>query len=229
MQFLDNATRDLDRLKNAEQASTELEDRILAAQAKYSGAARQLSKIRTTAADQFAQSVQDEVQELGMPAGKFACQLTEKAPSRDGADAFEFLFSANAGEVVKPLSKIASGGEMSRVMLAIKTVMAGKGGVPTLIFDEVDAGLGGQTAAVVAKKLAKLGESYQVLAITHIPQIAGKAAAQVSIEKTTDNDRTITVVKQLSPNDRIQEIARMVGGESVSDAAIANAKQLLTD
>lgn len=118
---------------------------------------------------------------------------------------------------------------MSRAMLAIKTVMAGKGGVPTLIFDEIDAGLGGQTAAVVAKKLARLGGVYQVLAITHVAQIAGKASAQVSIQKTSDKQRTVTTVKELSPEERVDEIARMVGGEVVSDAAIANAKQLLSD
>ncbi|MEO7454589.1 MAG: DNA repair protein RecN [Fimbriimonadales bacterium] len=229
LRFLDDATRDLDRLENAEHASSQLEERIQAAQEKYNGAAKQLSTIRTKAAGKLASGVQSEVQELGMPAGKFASQIVDKTPSRDGTDAFEFLFSANAGENVKPLSKIASGGEMSRVMLAIKTVMAGRGGVPTLIFDEIDAGLGGQTAAVVAKKLSKLGENYQVLAITHVPQIAGKAAAQVSIEKTTDRNRTITIVKQLSPDDRVQEIARMVAGESVTDEAIANAKQLLAD
>ena len=227
--FLEKASLDLHRLENAEQANNELDALIEAAQKTYNATAIGLSQVRKTAASQFAKSVKAEIQELGMAAADFVSQITDKPPTRDGTDAFEFLFSANAGEVVKPLSKIASGGEMSRVMLAIKTVMAGKGGVPTLVFDEVDAGLGGQTAAVVAKKLAKLGENYQVLAITHVPQIAGKAAAQVSIEKTTEGSRTVTIVKQLTPEDRINEIARMVGGESVTDAAIANAKQLLRD
>ena len=229
LEFLEKATQDLDRLQNAEQLSSDLENQIAAAETDYDTKAEDLSRMRKAGATRFANDVQSELRELGMKAASFESRLERKSPTRDGFDAFEFLFSANAGEDVKPLARIASGGEMSRAMLAIKTVMAGKGGVPTLIFDEIDAGLGGQTAAVVAKKLARLGEVYQVLAITHVAQIAGKASAQVSIQKTSDKQRTVTTVKELSPEERVDEIARMVGGEIVSDAAIANAKQLLSD
>lgn len=229
LDFFRKAAQDLDRLENAEQLSSEIETELKAAQEAYDSCSSALSKVRAEFASRFADVVQRELRELGMLAAKFVCPVETKPPTRDGTDLFEFLFSANAGEDVRPLARIASGGEMSRVMLAIKTVMAGKGGVPTLIFDEIDAGLGGQTAAVVAKKLAKLGENYQVLTITHVAQIAGRAAAQVTIEKTVVDGRTNTVVRELNQADRVQEIARMVGGEIVSEAAIANAKQLLSD
>jgi DNA repair protein RecN (Recombination protein N) len=229
LEFLENAARDLDRLQNAEQLSSDLESQIAAAEADYETKAEGLSRLRKAGASLFANEVQSELRDLGMKAAAFESRLERREPAPNGVDAFEFLFSANAGEDVKPLARIASGGEMSRVMLAIKTVMAGKGGVPTLIFDEIDAGLGGQTAAVVAKKLARLGDVYQVLAITHVAQIAGKASAQVSIQKTSDNQRTVTIVRELSAEERVNEIARMVGGETVSDAAVANARQLLAD
>ena len=229
LEFLANARNDLDRLENAEQLSNEVDLKIDSATAEYDQIANELTLVRKKSSEKFSKLVQSELQELGMPQAKFECSISLKPPSRDGVDQFEFLISANAGEVVKPLAKIASGGEMSRVMLAVKTVMAGKGGIPTLVFDEIDTGLGGQTAAVVARKLSKLGESYQVLAITHVAQIAAKASSQVSIEKRVVDDRTTTIVRELGPDERIEEIARMVGGETVGEAAVANAKQLMRD
>lgn len=228
LNFLSKATLDLDRLENAEALSVDIDGKLDEARKEYELRATALTKVRKSFAEKFASLVKAELEELGMPGVKFACVLGEGLAGPHGKDSFEFQFSANVGEDARPLSKIASGGEMSRVMLAIKTVTAGKGGVPTLIFDEIDAGLGGQTAAVVAKKLAKLGESYQVLAITHVAQIAGRAGAQVSIEKSTPGDRTVMVVKELSPSERVEEIARMVGGETVGEEAIANARQLLS-
>lgn len=225
--FFDAASRDLDRLENLEAAATDVQARLAAAQSAFEAAAQQLSDCRRKHADKFCGAVASELSDLGMAAARFAGLFETKAAGRDGAERFEFLFSANAGEDPRPLSKIASGGEMSRLMLAVKTVLAGKGGVPTLIFDEIDAGLGGQTAAVVAKKLTRLGENYQVIAITHVPQIAGRATAQISIDKQSVGGRTVTTVRPLSPDDRVHEIARMVGGETVGDAALANARQLL--
>jgi DNA repair protein RecN (Recombination protein N) len=229
LQFLESARTDLNRLEHAEELSSDIEERLMSAQRDYDDAARELSAIRREHAANFSERVEMELRELGMAQGRFECRLEAGPPGRNGADKFEFLFSANVGEGVQPLSKIASGGEMSRLMLAIRTVMAGKGGVSTLIFDEIDSGLGGQTAAVVARKLSALGQNYQVIAITHVAQIAGKATSQVSIEKTQKDNRTAVRVRELSPDERVGEIARMVGGEQLTDAALANAKQLLSD
>lgn len=229
LEFLEKAQTDLDRLERMEALSSDTAARLQMAETEYSTLAKNLSELRRSSAAEFAGLVESELKELGMPAAQFTTEVTARPPGPDGIDHIEFGFSANAGEDAMPLSKIASGGEMSRVMLAVKTVMAGKGGIPTLIFDEIDAGLGGQTAAVVAKKLAALGENYQVLVITHVPQIAGKASAQVSIEKEIVDGRTVTRVRELSPDERVAEIARMVGGEKVAEAAIANARQLLAD
>ncbi|MDQ2985689.1 MAG: DNA repair protein RecN [Armatimonadota bacterium] len=228
LEFLNKANFDLGRLENAEALRNDIDSKLGEARNEYEMRAASLTEVREAFAEKFASLVLAELQELGMLGGKFACVLSAGHAGPYGKDSFEFQFSANVGEDVRPLSKIASGGEMSRVMLAIKTVMAGKGGVPTLIFDEIDAGLGGQTAAVVAKKLARLGESYQVLAITHVPQIAGRAGAQVSIEKSTSAGRTVMAVRELSASERVEEIARMVGGETVGEEAIANARQLLS-
>lgn len=228
LEFLEKARTDLDRLERLEVLSSDAATRLAEAQHKYDAAAGKLSETRRAGAAKFASLVEAELQEMGMPHATMESNLADKPPSKNGTDQLELRFSANAGEDPMPLAKIASGGEVSRVMLAVKTVMAGRGGIPTLIFDEIDAGLGGQTAAVVAKKLATLGECYQVLVITHVPQIAGKAVAQVSISKEESAGRTITRIKELSPDERVEEIARMVGGVNVEEAAIANAKQLLS-
>jgi len=229
IEFLEKAAADLHGLEHAEHASEEIEARLGDAISEYDRVAQELSTLRKLRAAELADGVQSELHELGMMAARFGCAIENKPPGPGGIDHLEFLVAANAGEDIKPLAKVASGGEMSRVMLAIKTMMAGKGGIPTLIFDEIDTGLGGQAAAIVAKKLLGLGENYQVLAITHVPQIAGKANAQISIEKETVDGRTVTRVRGLSATDRVTEIARMVGGEWVEEAAIANARKLLSD
>jgi DNA repair protein RecN (Recombination protein N) len=139
----------------------------------------------------------------------------------------EFYFSANAGEPPRPLSKIASGGEISRVMLAIKTAMAGRAGVPTLIFDEVDSGLGGKAAATVARKLEELSRHCQVLVISHLPQIAARATSHFRIEKGERNGRVTTDVRRLNEEERVEEIARMLAGDRITDSAVANAREML--
>jgi len=154
-------------------------------------------------------------------------RFTEKEPDATGMDAVDFLFSANMGEPVKPLSKIASGGELARVMLSLKVALAGRAGVPTLIFDEVDTGLSGRAAAVVARKLAELGGHYQVIVISHLPQIAGAARCHFQIQKVEHSGRMVTQVVALEGDERIHEIARMLAGEEIGDSALANARELL--
>jgi DNA repair protein RecN (Recombination protein N) len=158
----------------------------------------------------------------------FAVDITAKTCEADGADRVEFFFSANSGEPPKPLAKIASGGEISRVMLAIKTAMAGRAGVPTLIFDEVDAGLGGRAAATVARKLAELATHYQVLVISHLPQIASKGDTHFRIEKSNDQARVRTTLQLLGDEERVEEVARMISGDQVTESARASAQEMLT-
>jgi DNA repair protein RecN (Recombination protein N) len=158
----------------------------------------------------------------------FQMHFETKEPELDGLDLVEFYFSANAGEIPKPLAKIASGGELSRVMLAIKTALAGRAGVPTLIFDEVDSGLGGRAAATVARKLKELSLHYQVIVISHLPQIAAKADVHFHIDKQEHGGRVKTSVRQLEGDDRIVELARMLAGEHISENALANAREMLT-
>jgi DNA repair protein RecN (Recombination protein N) len=157
----------------------------------------------------------------------FEVDFKSKSADEGGFDLVEFFFSANTGELPRPLGKIASGGEISRVMLAIKTALAGRAGVPTLIFDEVDTGLGGRAAATVAKKLEELASHYQIVVISHLPQLASRASTHYRIEKTEVNGRVSTQVRLLKPKERIEEIARMLAGEHVTESAFANAREML--
>ncbi|HSI73249.1 MAG TPA: DNA repair protein RecN, partial [Fimbriimonas sp.] len=175
----------------------------------------------------FGDLVQGQLRELAMDRALFSVAFRPKEPAEDGADQVEFYFSANAGEPARPLSKIASGGEISRVMLAIKTALAGRAGVPTLIFDEVDAGLSGRAASTVAAKLEELARHYQIVVITHLPQIASRADTHYRIEKVEQQGRVITRVRPLSQIEREEEVARMLAGERVTDTALANAREML--
>lgn len=186
-----------------------------------------LTELRRERAAEFEVAVARQLDDLAMPGALFEVRLDPKEPEPDGADRVGFYFSANAGEPPKPLDKIASGGEISRVMLAIKTAMAGRAGVPTLIFDEVDAGLGGRAAAVVAQKLAELGRHYQVVAITHLPQIASAATTHYRIEKEEAEGRVLTRVHPLAPEERVEEVARMIAGEEIGESARNHAREML--
>jgi DNA repair protein RecN (Recombination protein N) len=186
-----------------------------------------LTELRTSKAKAFTHDVRDHLADLSMGKALFEVSIKPAEPSEKGADEIEFMFSANAGEELKPLAKIASGGEISRVMLSLKSALAGKAGVPTLIFDEVDSGLGGKAAAAVGRKLQQLGEHYQVIAISHLPQVASLASQHYRIEKQEAKGRVATLVTQLSEEERIEEIARMLAGDSITDTSLANARELL--
>lgn len=226
LQFLETARQRKHDLENAEEWQEKLQEQIAAAENELRAACEKLSKLRTKKAFEFQKTVAKELSDLAMNNAKFEVRIAPKEPSHDGADEIEFLFSANKGETMKPLAKIASGGELSRVMLAIKCGMAGRGGVPTLIFDEVDAGLGGEAAAVVGKKLERLAQSYQVIVITHLPQIACRASSQMHVDKVEVGGRTLARATALSPDGRVREIARMLSGKA-DETAEAHARELL--
>lgn len=212
-------------------SATTLEADLSAASTDYLDLARDLSRARRAAATRFARALERELADLAMEQTRFEVRLTtsdqETHWSERGIDAGEFYLSANLGEDLRPLARIVSGGELSRVMLALKTLAAAEQSGKTLIFDEVDAGIGGRVATVVGDKLRTLGERFQVLCITHLPQIAAAGATHFHIEKTVRGSRTVTTVRRLTPDDRVEEIARMIAGANAGERARASAAELL--
>jgi DNA repair protein RecN (Recombination protein N) len=226
-------------LTGATEEAGELFRRLDEATQVFLRVARALSRARRKAAVPFAAALEALLADLAMARTRFEVRFndTELAPEAwtdRGVDQAEFFLSANVGEDVRPLARIVSGGELSRVMLALKTIGARAGGpsqkrghTRTLIFDEVDAGIGGRVADVVGVKLRELGAEFQVLCITHLPQIAAKAGTHFHIDKRVRGTRTLTTVAQLDFEARVDEIARMIGGAQVTDAARSTARDLL--
>lgn len=227
LEFCEAAETELATLEDAEASEEQLTALVESEFGKLRAACDQLTEVRRSKAKAFVEAVRGHLDDLSMGKAKLEVSMRPVEPSAAGADEVEFLFSANSGEPPKPLAKIASGGEVSRVMLALKSALAGRAGVPTLIFDEVDTGLGGKAAAAVGRKLAALGSYYQVIAISHLPQVAACAAHQYRIEKREEGGRSQTSVVALSSEDRVEEIARMLAGDSVTETALANARELL--
>ncbi|MCB8931987.1 MAG: DNA repair protein RecN [Fimbriimonadaceae bacterium] len=227
--YLHEAHLELQSLEGLDQDEATLLAAYNEAAASLKSTCAKLTALRQERAAEFEKEVAAQLDDLAMPGARFEARFAPKEPEANGADQVGFFFSANTGEPPKPLDKIASGGEISRVMLAIKTAMAGRAGVPTLIFDEVDSGLGGRAAAVVAQKLGELSAHYQVVAITHLPQIASAATTHFRIDKEEVGGRVVTRVHALNPQERVEEIARMIAGEEVGDSARAHAKEMIGD
>ena len=183
--------------------------------------------MRWEAARGFASQVTSELADLAMGAGRFEVAIEPVESGATGADRVEFFFCANAGEPLRPLARTASGGEVSRLMLAMKCAANRASGAPTLVFDEVDSGLGGQAAQVVANKLEKLSALYQVLVISHLPQIAGRAAQHLRVQKGEQGGRTVATVDRLDGPARVEEVARLLSGSS-TETALAHAQELLS-
>ncbi|MGE5814427.1 MAG: DNA repair protein RecN, partial [Acidobacteriota bacterium] len=216
---------------SADRAAT-LEEALGTARAQYLEAATALSSARRHHADRLCRAIEKALAELAMPRTRCELRLAshqdEEVWTDRGIDTGEFYLSPNPGEEVRPLARIASGGELSRVMLALKTLAATDAPGKTLVFDEVDAGIGGAVADVVGARLRALGERYQVLCITHLPQIAAYGGAHYRIEKSVKGGRTITRVAALKGPDREEELARMIGGAEIGAAVLASARAMLT-
>ncbi len=213
VKYYDDASDELDRLRNAEDTIKELEKQTARFKTEYFRQADKLSELRHDIAIQFEDRIKAELSELGMKNANLEVDFDETdTPAPDGIDKAEFLFSANAGEPVRSLSKIISGGEMSRFMLAMKSVAADDAMLPTMVFDEIDTGISGQGALVVAQKIAKLSKHHQVIAITHLPQLASMADSHFLIKKLSDGERTHTEVNRMNREQRTDEIARLAGG-----------------
>ena len=217
-------------LTGGESSLAEVEQDLADAGRAYLNSARTLSTSRRKAAPEFARRIEQELADLAMERTRFEIRLaTNEAEGQwteAGIDTGEFFLSPNVGEDLRPLAKIVSGGELSRIMLALKT-LAVSGDSKTLIFDEVDAGIGGRVATVVGQKLASLGDRHQVLCITHLPQIAAAGRTHFLIEKRVESRRTLTSVARLATEDRVSEIARMMGGAAAGEKAQESARELL--
>lgn len=193
-------------------------------------AAAALTRVRRKQAAALCGAVTVHMRDLAMPEGRFVIECTEKEDfGPDGKDTLRFLFSANRGEPLQPLAQVASGGELSRLALALKTVLIHTTGVRTMVFDEIDTGVGGVTAQKMAEKLALIAQENQVLCITHLPQIAAFADHQIRIRKEAEGRRTVTHLQVLTPEERVEEIMRMTTGAHVSKSAETNARELLAE
>jgi DNA repair protein RecN (Recombination protein N) len=227
--FLADVRRELSAVETSSDRQTALRKEVSEVAQAYEAAAKKLTAARTSAAKRLAKAVEAELASLAMERTKIEIRVQPAPWSESGADAVEFLMSANAGEESKPLDRIASGGELSRVALALKTcVSRSSKGVPrTLVFDEVDAGVGGSAAEAVGRRLKKLSASSQLLCVTHLPQIAGFADHHYYVEKHEERGRTLATIVELSPAQRTKEIGRMLSGERVTAEALKHAEQLI--
>ncbi|MDO9620102.1 MAG: DNA repair protein RecN [Pseudomonas sp.] len=221
---------ELESLNADDQAAERLNDELAAFERHYQEKAAELSTLRNNAASQLATAVEQEMQTLGMPGGRFNIKLSANSnsePHPNGLEQLEFLVSANPGQPLKALAKVASGGELSRISLAIQVITAQTSRVPTLVFDEVDVGIGGPTAEVVGQLLRRLGERGQVLTVTHLPQVAAQGHQHLFVHKVRESDATRTAVSKLSPAQRVEEIARMLGGVDLTEESLAHARQMV--
>ncbi len=227
LDYLAKAEEELATLEDADSNEEALQADMDRESERLQKAADELTKLRTSKAIEFGKAALSHIRDLGMEKAEFEANIQSRAIDAAGQDDLELSFSANPGEPMMPLNRVASGGELSRVMLAIKAASAGRAGVPTLIFDEVDTGLSGRAAATMARKLEELAGHRQVIVISHLPQIAGKATEHFRIEKVEDGGRSVTRITHLDGQERVEEIARMLAGEKIGDSAIANARELL--
>ncbi len=217
----------LSKLEIRDEMLTELNLQVSEKDREVKQLAEKLSRRRKEAAREFERHVVEELKALGMERAEFVVQFEEKEIDSTGKDFVEFLISTNPGEAPKPLRKIASGGELSRIMLALKTVLSDIDDIPTLIFDEIDVGIGGRIAEAVGRKLSNISQKRQVIAITHLPQIAVYGDKHFVVEKKGAEASVETQVRELSKEERVREIARMLAGERITDSSILHARELL--
>ena len=228
--FGKDAGTKLNELENAEALAAELDAKLDKLKAEYNVAADELSKVRRAAGDRLKRDVLNELKDLGMAKAMFDVALSDASggePRKGGRETAEFMLSANPGEPLKPLEKVASGGELSRIMLCFKSIFADNDRVPTLIFDEIDTGISGRTAAVVGEKMLGIAKKHQVICVTHLAQIAALAEAHLMVRKYDDGKNTFVETRQLNEEEKVQRIAQMMDGESDSPSALTHARELI--
>lgn len=227
LEYLDKAKKELDEIEFADDKLERLKRNLKKAEKEAWDAAGVLRENRQQAADTMSKRILSELAQLDMPRVQFACRFTETELTANGADAVAFYMSANAGEALKPLSRVASGGELARIMLAMKNVLAEKDQVATLIFDEVDTGVSGRAAQKVAEKLRSVAVHKQVLCVTHLPQLAALANTHLLIAKSERDGRTYTSVTPLDLEGRKRELARIIGGANITETTLKSAEEML--
>ena len=224
----EEAQKELSEIENYDDILLQLQKDIEAAEKEMEVKAKALTGLRQTAASQLSGEVEKHLLSLGMPKAHFTIEiLPANKYTANGFDAIDMLFSANLGEEAKPIRKVASGGELSRIALAVKAVTAARDSVDVMVFDEIDTGIGGKTAQMVAERIALVAAYKQVLCITHLPQIACMADVHLYIDKQVRNDKTVTEVKRLSTSEQLNEIARMASGIDITAASLDNALEML--
>ena len=219
----------LDAISNSDERLAELKQELETTAASYEQQSGRLSKARQKAAKKLSREITDAMQGLGMPGGLFEVVLTptETPISASGREQIEFQVSANPGQPLRPLNKVASGGELSRISLAIQVTTAEKGEVPTLIYDEVDVGIGGGTAEMVGRQLRSLAGSRQVLCITHLPQVAAQGSHHLQVAKSVKQGQTWAEISPLEGAARIEELSRMLGGVEITEQTTAHAEEMI--
>ena len=225
--YLERAKQELDDIEFADDHLERLKGKLLKAEKAAWDAAYVLRDNRVEASRRLSQRILTELAQLDMPRVQFSCEFTELELTPNGADCVAFYMSANAGEALKPMSKVASGGELARIMLAMKNVLAEQDQVPTLIFDEVDTGVSGRAAQKVAQKLSNVAANKQVLCVTHLPQIAAMGDTHMLIAKSERDGRTYTTVTALDHPGRMQELARIIGGANITETTLKSAEEML--
>lgn len=229
IQYKNKVLEEYDSIKNSEKLAAEIENEMNSVRLEYLDKARSLSVLRKKFASKLERLIEKELQDLNMHGSRFVISVSEdeNTINGNGINKIEFLLSPNPGEPEKPLSKIASGGEMSRVMLAIKNAFSEIEKAPCVVFDEVDTGVGGQTANMVGQKIKAISKSVQIICITHLPQIACLADNHIFIDKIIEGNKTYTKMKKLDKEERIREIARMLGGLENIEASMEHARKLV--
>ena len=227
--LLDRLRVELQNVENAEVVLKELETELATLRDQYSKNASDLNRQRSQVAADLGKKVTAVMQQLGMPGGRFAIEITHEPErfSAHGTDQVEFQVSANKGQPLKALSKVASGGELSRIALAIQVVAAQASSIPSMIFDEVDAGIGGGVAEIVGRRLRSLGEKRQVLCVTHLPQVASQAHQHFRVVKITHGQTILTNVEALDKKTQIEELARMLGGVEITETTRKHAREMI--
>ena len=219
LQFLQNYEDNLNKLQN--KIKNMEEEALLLAE--------KISQNRKDTAKVLEKKVEEEIVKLNIKDAKFKIDISEKELSKDGIDKIEFLIAPNLGQDLMPMAKVASGGEMSRIMLGFKSIIAEKDDIPTLVFDEIDTGISGRTAQIVGNKIKELARDRQIIVISHLPQIVALADTHFAIKKDVVNNSTISTIDKLNYDERVSEVARLIGGINVSEIAIETAKEMIGD
>ena len=227
IEYRDKASQSVNLMEDADERIADLESKLSLYKEEYTAASNRLNVLREKAALDLAFNITKELQELNFNNAAFSVEINPCPPNVNGTTVAEFMISTNKGEDSKPLAKIASGGELSRIMLALKRITGDLDNIPTMIFDEIDTGISGATAGIVGEKLKSISKNHQIICITHLPQIAALGDYHYKIEKTSDENATYTSITPLDYEQSIEELARLLSGTEITDEARAQARQLI--